>query len=60
MNTLSQYIETCWAPIRVLNENIADYTHCVITINYQLRGLYRGEHRNLRDFLRKTRLFKGK
>ena len=58
MNTLSQYIETCWAPAG--NENIADNTPCVITINPQLRGLYRGEHRNLRDFLRKTRLFKGK
>ena len=32
----------------------------VITINPQFGGLYRGEHRNLRDFIRKTRLFKGK
>ena len=32
----------------------------IITINPQFRGLYRGEHRNLRDFIRKTRLFKGK
>ena len=36
------------------------FTQPILTINPQFRGLYRGEHRNLRDFIRKTRLFKGK